>query len=53
MKFQIRKCIQCNHFTLKDVCYQCHEETISAHPAKYSPDDKYLRYRIMNKFKEN
>ena len=50
MKFQLRKCNFCNKFTLKEKCIQCHNETTSAHPAKYSPDDKYLRYRIKHKF---
>lgn len=53
MKFQLRKCVKCNKFTLKDKCLKCNNETISAHPAKFSPDDKYLKYRIMNKFNQD
>ncbi|MGY5142383.1 MAG: RNA-protein complex protein Nop10 [Nitrosopumilus sp.] len=45
MKFQLRKCLECKKFTLKDKCDKCSIGTISAHPAKFSPDDKYLRYR--------
>jgi len=46
MRFQLRKCTQCSIYTLKNKCPKCDEETISAHPAKFSPDDKYLRYRL-------
>ena len=53
MKFQIRKCMNCNKFTLKEKCNQCNSDTISGHPAKYSPDDKYLKYRIMDKFQKD
>ncbi len=49
MRFQLRKCIKCGSYTLKDVCKECSEQTKSVHPAKFSPDDKYLRYRIAEK----
>ena len=50
MKFQLRKCPICEKFTLKMKCSRCENDTISAHPAKYSPDDKYMKYRILGKF---
>ncbi|CAD6517149.1 Ribosome biogenesis protein Nop10 (fragment) [metagenome] len=28
----------------------CNEETVSAHPAKFSPDDKYMRYRLAERY---
>lgn len=49
MKFQLRKCEKCQIFTLKEICDSCKVKTLSAHPAKYSPDDRYLRYRIREK----
>lgn len=49
MRFQLRKCLKCNRYSLKNECPLCNEKTISAHPAKFSPDDKYLRYRIAEK----
>ena len=49
MRFQLRKCLKCKSYTLKDICRNCDEETKSVHPAKFSPDDKYLRYRIAEK----
>jgi len=49
MRFQLRKCPKCKSYTLKDICKECKEPTKSVHPAKFSPDDKYLRYRIADK----
>ena len=49
MRFQLRKCSECRRYTLKDLCKECNVETNSVHPAKFSPDDKYLRYRIAEK----
>lgn len=50
MRFQLRKCSKCNQYTLKDKCPKCGAETISAHPAKFSPDDKYMRYRLPERY---
>ena len=50
MKFQLRKCSKCNQYTLKEKCSKCNEITISAHPAKFSPDDKYMRYRLAERY---
>ena len=49
MRFQLRKCPKCKSYTLKDECKKCEESTKSVNPAKFSPDDKYLRYRIAEK----
>ena len=50
MKFQIRRCSQCQNYTMKQKCLKCDIETISVHPAKYSPDDKYSRYRLAERY---
>jgi H/ACA ribonucleoprotein complex subunit 3 len=50
MRFQLRKCIKCYNYTLKEKCPRCNEDTISAHPAKFSPDDKYMRYRLAERY---
>jgi len=50
MKFQLRKCQKCNRYSLKEKCRLCNQETISAHPAKFSPDDKYMRYRLAERY---
>ena len=46
MRFQLRKCENCQLYSLKEFCKICNNETKSAHPAKFSPDDKYIRYRV-------
>lgn len=50
MRFQLRRCIKCYNYTLKERCPKCNHETISAHPAKFSPDDKYMRYRLAERY---
>ncbi|HET6518004.1 MAG TPA: RNA-protein complex protein Nop10 [Nitrosopumilaceae archaeon] len=50
MRFQLRRCVKCEKYTLKLKCPICNHETISAHPAKFSPDDKYIRYRLAERY---
>ncbi|MCA9813167.1 MAG: RNA-protein complex protein Nop10 [Nitrosarchaeum sp.] len=50
MRFQLRRCSKCYHYTLKGKCPKCETETVSAHPAKFSPDDKYMRYRLAERY---
>ena len=51
MHFQLRKCLACKKYTLKNECPQCNGKTKTAHPAKFSPDDKYMRYRLEERYK--
>ena len=46
MRFQLRKCSVCNRYTLKNECLKCNNPTKLVHPAKFSPDDKYMRIRM-------
>ena len=41
----ILKCKSCGAYTLKDKCSKCGEEVLRPIPPKYSPDDKYGKYR--------
>jgi H/ACA ribonucleoprotein complex subunit 3 len=50
MKHLIRKCSACHTYTLKHECPKCNALTVDPHPAKYSPDDKYVRYRIADRY---
>ncbi|HXV66561.1 MAG TPA: RNA-protein complex protein Nop10 [Nitrosopumilaceae archaeon] len=50
MHFQLRKCIFCNLYTLKNECSKCKEKTKIVHPAKFSPDDKYMKYRLAESY---
>ncbi|RMD66820.1 ribosome biogenesis protein [Candidatus Pacearchaeota archaeon] len=43
MKFRIRKCSVCGAYTLKKK--HCGTGTVCPHPLKFSPQDKYARYR--------
>ncbi|HYB83806.1 MAG TPA: RNA-protein complex protein Nop10 [archaeon] len=45
MKWHIRKCPKCNTYTMKQNCPKCGSETLTPHPAKFSPHDKYSKLR--------
>lgn len=48
MRWLLRKCIECGKYTLKrDKCPYCGGKVKVPHPAKFSPDDKYAKYRRM------
>ncbi|MEA5037919.1 MAG: RNA-protein complex protein Nop10 [Methanocorpusculum sp.] len=49
MTGHIRRCPECNTFTLFTICQKCGSSTVSAHPARYSPEDPYGKYRRMVK----
>ncbi|HEV51401.1 MAG TPA: RNA-protein complex protein Nop10 [Thermoprotei archaeon] len=46
MKHQIMRCPRCGTYTLKPRCPRCGAATVQAAPAKFSPDDPYLDYKI-------
>ncbi|HXG07546.1 MAG TPA: RNA-protein complex protein Nop10 [Nitrososphaera sp.] len=50
MKHLLRKCPDCNTYTMKQECPKCKSSTINPHPPKYSPDDKYARYRVADRY---
>ena len=50
MRFQLRRCRECGRYTLRESCPECGGSTASAHPAKFSPDDKYMRYRLAERY---
>ncbi len=49
MRFLLRKCPKCGTYTLKDECPRCGSKTRVAHPSRFSPEDKYVRYRVIMK----
>ncbi|MBQ6218330.1 MAG: RNA-protein complex protein Nop10 [Methanosphaera sp.] len=49
MKFRMRKCRNCNEYTLQETCPECNEKTGVIFPARFSPQDKYGKYRRMLK----
>lgn len=47
MVWLLRKCDNCQRYTLRsDKCPYCGGKVRVPHPPKFSPDDKYLRYRM-------
>jgi len=47
MVWLLRKCKKCGSYTLKkDKCPYCGGKVSVPHPPKFSPDDKYLKYRM-------
>ncbi len=52
MKWVMRKCSKCGRYTLhRDKCPECGSPLRVPHPPRFSPEDKYLRYRLEMKVK--
>ena len=47
MRSSILYCKECNLFTLGPTCSSCNNKTLNPLPPKYSPEDKYGKYRRM------
>jgi len=45
MKVEIKQCPKCKEYTLKNTCRECSQQTITPKPAKWSPEDKFGKYR--------
>jgi H/ACA ribonucleoprotein complex subunit 3 len=45
-------CKKCYVYTLKNNCPNCDNKTVSQKPAKFSIEDKYLKYRLIAKQNE-
>jgi len=46
----LRKCDKCGTYTLKeDACPRCGGQVKTPHPAKFSMDDRYRKYRLIMK----
>jgi len=48
---KIKRCDSCGVYTLKDTCPKCGAAAKSPHPPKFSPEDKYGKYRRVAKAK--
>jgi len=53
MRSSITHCKKCNTFTLQTSCTKCSGKTSNPLPPKFSPEDKYGKYRRMLKEKFN
>ncbi|MDO5846332.1 MAG: RNA-protein complex protein Nop10 [Methanocorpusculum sp.] len=49
MSGHIRECRIDHIYTLLKTCPVCGADTVSVHPARYSPEDRYGKYRRMMK----
>jgi H/ACA ribonucleoprotein complex subunit 3 len=41
----LRRCVACRRYSLRASCPACGAATSSPHPARYSPQDRWARYR--------
>jgi H/ACA ribonucleoprotein complex subunit 3 len=41
----LRRCRTDGRYTLRELCPTCGGPTRTAHPARYSPEDRWARYR--------
>ncbi len=41
----LRRCSSCRRYSLRAACPACRSPTVSPHPARYSPQDRWARYR--------
>ncbi|MEM3341202.1 MAG: RNA-protein complex protein Nop10 [Thermoplasmata archaeon] len=46
---KIKKCLKCFKYTLEDRCPDCSSPTAGVGPMRYSPQDRFGRYRLMAK----
>lgn len=44
-KKSIRYCPRCKVYTFKEICKFCNEKTVLNIPPKFSPEDKWGKYR--------
>jgi len=50
---KIMKCQNCGAYTLKTTCEKCNGKAVHAQPARYSPEDRYGKYRLMMKYAQS
>jgi len=53
MKSLIRKCQKCGNYTLEEICPKCGSKTVQALPPRFSPEDKYGKYRLLTYYGGN
>lgn len=45
----IHKCEKCKEYTMEEICPRCKIKTFLPKPAKYSPEDRVGKYRVIAK----
>ncbi|MFA5246392.1 MAG: RNA-protein complex protein Nop10 [Candidatus Micrarchaeia archaeon] len=41
----LKYCKKCKLYTMAESCPKCGQQAATPHPAKYSPQDKFARFR--------
>ena len=49
MKMKMKKCRSCGEYTIQESCPYCEGTVGVVYPPKYSPEDKYGKYRRLLK----
>jgi len=50
LNWLMRKCPRCGRYTLSaSKCPVCKSELVVPHPPRFSPEDKYVEYRVKMK----
>jgi len=52
MAKRILKCQKCGTYTMKEACPDCNGKAVNIIPTKFSPEDKYGKYRRAGKHEE-
>lgn len=47
VRSRILRCNECMRYTLKEKCRECDAPTVNTFPPRYSPQDRYGKYRRM------
>lgn len=42
---RLKRCRACGRYTMREICPSCGSKTGSPHPPKFSPEDRYGKYR--------
>lgn len=45
MDMNMAKCMECGAYSLSEVCPKCGGRATSPHPSRFSPEDRYGKYR--------
>ncbi|NAZ11946.1 MAG: RNA-protein complex protein Nop10 [Desulfurococcales archaeon] len=46
MVWLLRKCIRCSKYTMRESCPICGSQTVVPYPPRFSPQDRYVAYRV-------
>jgi H/ACA ribonucleoprotein complex subunit 3 len=49
MKMKMKKCRSCGEYTIQTTCPYCGGDVGEVYPPRYSPEDKYGKYRRLLK----